>query len=599
MTDAVAQPSKEYNAMSKHWRLTATLRAGTDAMRAAGKEYLPQEAEEPMKSYEARVQRSVLTNMYKKTADKLVGKPLKKPIIVEEDVPQEIRPLLADMDSLGTRLDVFAKDVFQQAVDDGLTHVLVEFPNSSKAAQESGEFRNVDGTRALSLRQAKEMNIRPYARQVPASDLIGWKYEVINGRKTLTQIRIKEIGRVEDDEGFDQEPRDRIRVIERDIWRLYEKTEVVTTDGASRHEWRIIEQGANTLGKIALVTLYTNQIGFMQGTPWLEDIANLNVAHWQSDSDQRNLLHIARVPILFATGFGDEDTKFSVSVGSNTFLKGPSSAKLTYVEHSGKGIESGRNDLKDLEERIQFLGLETMMKRPGGGSVTATQSAIDSAEANSALGMISQELEEVLEGVLNLFAEWMELGDNGGSLTVFKDFGIDMADAADLEFLLKARQAGEISQTTFLKEIKRRGLLSEDFNAQTEIDLLDIESAGSATSDDALGIEDQEDKEPEHAGRNKVGDYTSEEDGHRHILEDGGMTSSDADEEGIVHQHEWSDMGIRTSVDEGHSHVLLTRSAQTKAPPPMMPPPDPNAPPEDAPPFGKKSPMDDKPDLKV
>lgn len=79
MTDAVAQPSKEYNAMSKHWRLTATLRAGTTAMRAAGKEYLPQEAEEPMKSYEARVQRSVLTNMYKKTADKLVGKPLKKP----------------------------------------------------------------------------------------------------------------------------------------------------------------------------------------------------------------------------------------------------------------------------------------------------------------------------------------------------------------------------------------------------------------------------------------------------------------------------------------------------------------------------------------
>jgi hypothetical protein len=182
---------------------------------------------------------------------------------------------------------------------------------------------------------------------------------------------------------------------------------------------------------------------------------------------------------------------------------------------------------------------------------------------------------------------------------VFKDFGIDMGDAADLEFLLKARQAGEISQTTFLKEIKRRGLLSEDFNAQTEIDLLDIESAGSATSEDALGIEDQADKEPEHAGRNKVGDYTSEENGHRHVLEEGGMTSTDADESGVAHQHEWTDMGIRSSVDEGHSHVLLTRSAQTKAPPPAIPPPMPGEEEPEEPgkvlPFGKKAPVDDKP----
>jgi hypothetical protein len=31
MTDAVAVPSAEYNAMSPHWALTATLRAGTEA----------------------------------------------------------------------------------------------------------------------------------------------------------------------------------------------------------------------------------------------------------------------------------------------------------------------------------------------------------------------------------------------------------------------------------------------------------------------------------------------------------------------------------------------------------------------------------------
>jgi hypothetical protein len=363
-------------------------------------------------------------------------------------------------------------------------------------------------------------------------------------------------------------------VVERDQWRLYEKRKRAQE---GEEEWTLIESGANTLGEIALSTLYTNQSGYMIGRPWLEDIAWLNVAHWQSDSDQRNLLHVARVPILFAKGFGDDDSAFSISIGSNSFVKGPSSADLKYVEHTGKGIEAGRLDLKDIEERIQQLGLEMLIKRPSGNT-TATARALDQAEADSALGMVSQELENVLEEMLDYFAKWMELGDeSGGSLTVFKDFGIETADAADIEILLKAKQAGEISQVTFLKEVKRRGLLSDDFNPQTEIDLLDIEGSGSASSieeDDIDPLTGDPTGEPKEVpGRNAVGDVTSEEAGHRHILEENGKMSTEIDEHGNSHTHTWDEFAVRTSVDEGHSHVLLTRAAQTKAPAPVIPPP--------------------------
>ena len=246
MTDAVAVPSTEYAAMSPHWQLTAHLRAGTPAMRAAGKLYLPQEPKEPSVSYENRIKRSVLTNMYKKTADKLVGKPLKKPILVEEDVPQEIKALLDDIDSLGTRLDVFAKEVLTQAVDDGLTHILVEYPDADKKAQEIGEFINEDGSRSLSLRQAEELGIRPYARHIKAVDLIGWKWEVIEGKKTLTQIRIAEVGLIEGETEFDQEARERVRVVERDQWRLYEKQDNEDDGGSTRKQWVLIDEGKNT-----------------------------------------------------------------------------------------------------------------------------------------------------------------------------------------------------------------------------------------------------------------------------------------------------------------------------------------------------------------
>ena len=154
---------------------------------------------------------------------------------------------------------------------------------------------------------------------------------------------------------------------------------------------------------------------------------------------------------------------------------------------------------------------------------------------------------------------------------MFKDFGIEMADAADIEVLLKAKQAGEISQLTFLKEIKRRGLLAEDFNPQTEIDLLDIESGGKATTDDP--IDPLEEQEPEHKGRNAVGDVTEDVEGHRHTLEENGKMTSEQDSEGTRHTHTWDEFAIRTSVDDGHSHTLLGRSAETKSAAPAIPPP--------------------------
>jgi hypothetical protein len=201
--------------------------------------------------------------------------------------------------------------------------------------------------------------------------------------------------------------------------------------------------------------------------------------------------------------------------------------------------------------------------------------------------MISQELENALEEMLDFFALWMELGeDSGGSLTVYKDFGIEMADAADLEVLLKAKQAGEISQLTFLKEIKRRGLLSDDFDPQTEIDLLDIESGGSVTTDDP--IDPLEEQEPEHKGRNAVGDVTAEVDNHRHTLEENGKMTSEADSEGKRHTHTWDEFAIRSSVDAGHSHTLLGRSAETKSAAPVIPPPDEG---EEVPKPGEKSPI--------
>jgi hypothetical protein len=553
----VARPNEEYDAMSLLWHLVASLRGGTPAMRNAGRKYLPQEPKESEEAYKNRLDRSVLTNLYKKTVTKLVGKPLKKGVKLLEDVPPELVRYETNIDNQGTNLNVFARDVLEAAIDDGVTHILVDYSDTQNV---EGDF--IDGS--LTVEQEELLGVRPYAKHVKAADLIGWKWQISNNKKVLTQIRVREYVKVDGDDEFTQEVRERIRVIEPYIQRVYEKSEPNEQQSSGDpDEWVLIEAKVTTMPIVPLVTMYTNKVGFLLGSPLLLDIAYLNVAHWQSDSDQRNILHVARIPILFATGFGDDDSQVTIEIGSNTFAKAPKGATLEYVEHTGKGIDAGVKDLKDLEERIQLLGMELLVKRPQG-NVTATARTLDQAEADSELGLIAKELENTLNKMLDLFGRWVGLGDDGGGSTeVFKDFGIESEDLQDVDLLLRSRMAGEISQMTFWDEIKRRGLLSDNFNPTTEINLLDIESGGSINVK-GDGEDDDEDSLPGAAAerRNQEGDTTSEANGHTHVLQANGVTDTVIDENtGESHSHTWDELAIRTSVDAAHSHILLVRAA--------------------------------------
>jgi len=473
----VADPVVEYKAMAPMWRMISDIRDGTRAMRAARKSYLPQHPGESLEAYDVRLSIAVFTNFYKKTVDKLVGKPLTKPVVLDEDVPPAIDDLMEDVDRNGTDINVFARNVLTAAMDDGATHVLVEFPVTAAAVE--GEFP--DGT--LSMAQERALDVRPYFRHIKAKDLIGWKFVVSpSGQKILTQIRIRETTRRPDPESeFNTIIVPRIRVYDRPVAanegqvkvRVFEQLEL-----GEDKEWVEVEAHFMTSPEIPIVTMYTNKKSFLVGEPLLLDFAYLNIAHWQSDSDQRNIVHVARVPILFSTGFGGDEhgmQQEQITVGAGTFTRAPKGATLSYVEHTGKGVDAGQKDLQDLELRMSSLGLEMMTRKPG--NPTATAKAIDTAETTSDLGLIAMELESMMSEMLDWFAFWLNLGEEaGGTLSVFKDFGIIMSDATDIAALQAARANGDISRETFWTELKRRGLLSDDFDPEDEIDLLDAES---------------------------------------------------------------------------------------------------------------------------
>jgi hypothetical protein len=447
----VATPNQDWLEMQDNFELVDILMQGTDALRAAGTRYLPREPKESQQAYRNRLARSFLYNAFADTTQKMVGKPFSKPVIIKQTTPEIIADWCKNIDLCGSNITTFAREVFDAGLRDGLTHILVDFPRN-----ETG------GT----LADEKAAKLRPYCINILAKNLFAWRAETINGAKQITQIRIRETI-AEPDGDWGEKLIHRIRVIYPERFELYQLE--------SKDKWVIVDKGDISLNRIALVTFYTGKTGFMTAKPPLLDLAHLNIQHWQSSSDQEHILHFIRFPLLHGAGFNQDQKEIEIGPNRMIISEDPQ-AKLSYVEHSGKAVEAGRQAICDIEEKMDSMGAQLLLKRPGAS--TATAASLDTAQSHSSLQDMVRKLENAFSEVLTHMGQWFKLtADDFGGIDINQDFGLSLVSGKDEDLLLKSRMSGELSRESYLTELKRRGVLREEIDIQEEMELIESEGA--------------------------------------------------------------------------------------------------------------------------
>lgn len=539
----VATPCEQWMRMYELWSLVDALWDGTTSLHdpAIARRFLPQYPKEQEQDYVNRLNRSVVTNYYRMTIKRATGKIFKKPLLLNEDVPDAIQELAADIDGCGNDINTFAREVAEAAINYGVTYIMVDWPQLPADLQAAINDPLLGGKAV-----ENDLGVRPYWQHFKPTSIIGWKGKVEGGQYVLTQLRIHEQVMTDSTEDeFEQVSRQRIRVY--DIpgrIRLYE----LQDNEKGEQEWvQLSDTPATINGKpwdrIPLVPISTNPSGHMQARPLLMDMAHLNIAHYQSDSDQRNLLHVTRCPIIFGTGLTeDDDEQFELAVGPFVMNKAPSGATLKFVEHSGQAVKAGHDDIADLEARIGELALSLVLREVPGRNPTATGIAIDTAEADSPLQLVAMAVQQGIDKALDWTAQWLQLGeDMGGTARINSEFGISIGDSTQITALIAARAAGELSRGTFWRELQRRAFLSDDFDSEDEAAQLQIEQSGAEW--DAL------------SNLNAPGDETEVADGHSHVLQSAGVTNIVND-----HFHQWTPDGLTTTDSEGHAHGLTRGS---------------------------------------
>lgn len=459
--------SMAYDAMMPRWQLMDALLGGTETMRAAGQTYLPKHPAEELDDYRRRLNATVLLNMTEFTVGNLSARPFNEPIKLGDDVPDEIKKLLENVDLQGSNLDVFCRNWFRDGMAKAFSHVLVEFPRVQQP--QTGQVRT--------LADDKAEGLRPYWVHICPENLIFASAEYINGKEKLVHVRIKEC--VVERQGFAETVKERIRVLEPGLVQVWELTVV-----ARKRQWKMVEEYSTDLDYIPLVTFYSSREGLMIGKPPLTDLAHLNVTHWQSSSDQRNVLTVSRFPMLAVSGGSEEDNK--IKVGPNQFLYCPDpQGKFYYVEPTGSAIEAGRKDLEDLEAKMASYGAEFLRKKPG--TQTATARALDSAESISELKAMTIVFKDAVELALSYTADWLGMGaDKGGTIELADDREPQVAEQYELDALKDARQRRDISREAYLEELRRRGILDEDYDAELDAQKISDEGFMAGSTGDNL-----------------------------------------------------------------------------------------------------------------
>jgi hypothetical protein len=469
--------SAAHGDMAAKWEKIDALLEGTQAMRDAGEVFLPKMELENQTNYERRLESSFLFAAYADTANKVCAKPFTKPIVVENNdkLHEQLQPIMNDADRAGQDLTQLGKELFWIGYNRGMFHILVDYPQTQAA---EGEVPTKD--------QEQRSGQRPVLIPLWPDDVFAWQTRKgSNGETILSQVRIYETATEPAGEAdpFGEVEVERIRVLTETTWEIFEKR-------GSQKTYTSVGQGLHTLGRVPLITGYFEQTDFMQADPPMEDLAWLNVEHWQSSSDQRNILKFGRTGVWFCSGWSEEEVQNLALGPSAKAWAADTEADMKVVEHSGKAIQAGADDLKNLEERMQIMGLRPFLQQ--ARNATATSQTINEARGETEIQSWIRAVETSLMQAYQMAAEWVKTDlPEDFNVDIATAFALSLRQVQDAEVLVKARLNKDIDQKTFLVEMKRRRILGED----ADVDQIVTATAQEGPPPGTMGAPDRDEDE--------------------------------------------------------------------------------------------------------
>lgn len=459
--------SDEWDEALPFWKKVDDILEGITELREHSDLYLPQFPAEHPEVYEDRVKSATFYNAYRDTLDSISGLMFRRPPSLGTDVPKRVADDLENCDLQGTHWLVFAQSMFRERVHHGFCAVAVDAPATpvENRAQEIAQGR------------------RPYWVLYEAPSVVNFRFVPISQKRQLQMIVFKECVSIPTGgmgAFMEWEEREMYRVWEIPVayvsadnitatgpaqWRLYQEVEVNEGEDKGKKELVLVESGITKFDRIP-VTLFGE---VDDARPFLYDLAEVNLNHFQQQSDFESSLHICGVPIPYAIN-RDRAEGSTTAWGKSTLIDLQQGGAIGYAEPTGSSLQQMRDYLKDLVGQMRDMGLAIALEGTGTAR-TATEEIFKAGRRASRLAQLSQQLHDALETLLAMHAAYyseatggsVTMGSNGDDLTI---------DYNELRVLSDMADRGQLRIETVWALMKKAGKLPDDFDISKETEAM-------------------------------------------------------------------------------------------------------------------------------
>jgi hypothetical protein len=231
--------------------------------------------------------------------------------------------------------------------------------------------------------------------------------------------------------------------------------------------WELEGRGRTSVSKIPMVTVYSNRTGNLMSVPPLMEVAYLCIAYAQRFCDFHHAIHVGANPMLVLRGFDpDSDTPLGISV--NTALLLPPDGGAEYVQPTSEAFDSQLKCLKELEDQIGRLGVNTL-SQANITNAAAEARRIDRIDSDSIMAVISGDLERAIAQIFELASQYV--GIEPPTVNIPRDYENRLIDGNQITAYLQLYMQNAISQQTLLRILQDGEVLPPTIDLDEELSL--------------------------------------------------------------------------------------------------------------------------------
>lgn len=461
----VNTPHRDYGTASPKWSRMRACVAGQDAIHAAGEAYLARLVNETDANYLARKGRAGFVGFTGRTVQGLKGMLFRKPPVFK--VSPGTEAMLQDVTKSGVSMEAFAQLIAEEVLVVNRVGVLVDRPAESTAG--------------MTVAQVEAQNLRPHLALYKAESIINWNVAWINNKSVTALVVLQEEGKVPNEDEFVAVTETRWRVLDLSVPPPVVTGEAIPDTLAYRvREFRkdgenfvlvkppyFPQMNGKAMTEIPFEIFAVDHTGPAVSKPPLEDLAHVNISHYQTTADLEHGAHKTALPQPWIAGITPTMDAEGKPVRDLTFYMGGGNAwafpshetTVGMLEFTGAGLTSLENRLGAKERHAAVLGAR-MLEPQKKEAETAEAAGMHRSGEQATLASQADTQAAGLKRVLGWFDAWAG-GTGQVEAKINKDFFAREMSPEELTALVASWQQGAISKETLFEKLQKGGVIRD------------------------------------------------------------------------------------------------------------------------------------------